>query len=67
MIRARYFLLPRLYLDCVLSSEAELGAAGAIFGLSFFGFFASRLLRCWPFAMSVLLESRRGLDQPETG
>jgi hypothetical protein len=67
-IQARYFLLARLYLDRVFSSvrHAELGAAGATFGLAFFGFFASRLLRCWPFAMSVLLESRQGLDQAET-
>jgi hypothetical protein len=28
-------------------------------GLSFFGFFSSRLLRCWPFAMSLLLDSRQ--------
>jgi hypothetical protein len=53
MIRARYFLLPTLYLDCALSSvrQAELRAAGAIFGLSFFGFFASRFC----FAIAALL------------
>jgi hypothetical protein len=33
--------------------QAELGAPGATFGLSFFGFFSSRLLRFWPFAMSL--------------
>jgi hypothetical protein len=29
------------------------GALGATFGFSFFGFFSSRLLRFWPFAMSL--------------
>jgi hypothetical protein len=50
-IQARYFLLPRLCLDCVFSSarEIELAAGGA----TFFGFFSSRLLRFWPFAMSL--------------
>jgi hypothetical protein len=32
---------------------AELGAPGATFGLSFFGFFSSRLLRFWLFAMPL--------------
>jgi hypothetical protein len=46
-IQARY---------CVFSSarEIELAAGGATLGLSFFGFFSSRLLRCWPFAMPNL-------------
>ena len=37
------------------------GDAGAAFlGFSFFGFFASRLLRCWPLAMAASFASQVG-------
>src|SRR5262249_53640362 len=68
-VLARYFFLPRLCPDCVFSSvrQVELGVAGATLGFACFGFFASRLLRRWPFGMSVLPNSRQAFGQTETG
>src|SRR5579885_1523815 len=41
---------------------AEPGSAGATLGLFFFGFFASRLLRCCPLAMVALLDLETPVD-----
>jgi len=58
-----YFFLPESKVGCH-AAAFRLGAAAFILIFSFFGFLASRLLLCWPFAMSISLgfaECRIGL------
>jgi hypothetical protein len=48
-----YFRLLEPTLGCRLPTPFWLGAAAIVLIFSFFGFFASRLLRCSPLAMAV--------------
>ncbi len=45
-VTIRYFFFSPIF---------TVGAAAVVFGFSFFGFFASLLLRIWPLAMGRLL------------
>jgi len=52
-----YFLLSEAKVGCH-AAAFRLGAAAIIFIFSFFGFLASRLPFCWPFAMPISLGLR---------
>jgi hypothetical protein len=52
-----YFFLSEAKVGCH-AAAFRLGAAAIAFIFSFFGFFASRLPLCWPFAMSISLGLR---------
>lgn len=53
-----YFFFTGPKFGCQAAS-LRLGAAAMTLAFSFFGFLASRLLRCWPFAMSLSFGVRR--------
>jgi hypothetical protein len=53
-----YFFLSEAKVGCH-AAAFRLGAAAITFILSFFGFLASRLPLCWPFAMSISLGLRK--------
>ena len=67
----RYFFLPEPKVGCQLP-VFWLGAAAITLIFSFLGFLASRLLLCWPFAMSIprglrIAQVEYGIGKREVG